>query len=745
MNESQPLLKSEVRKRPRFSWARWAAYSTFGILFILLFNLVFLPRTSVQRDWRRLHHVKVSFPDLERSLFQNIDSNRIRDWSYKYTQERHLAGENYPLVEWTRDKWQEYGIKSEIVQYDVYLNRPVDHAVNLYDESGKVVFSASLKEDKLDQDPTSNLTDSELVPTFHGYSASGNATGKFVYANYGTKEDYDRLVELGIDFTDKVVITRYGRIFRGLKVKFAQDLGASAVLIYSDPADDGGITEKNGYKPYPDGPARNPSSVQRGSVQFLPLLPGDPTTPGYASKPGVDRTDPYFSIPSIPSIPISYRDALPLLKQLNGHGPGPEEIGDGWKGDLDDFDYSAGPSVVDVNVFNEQDYDIRPIWNVIGRIEGVIKDEAIVIGNHRDSWITGGAGDPNSGSAVLIELARAFGELKKLGWRPMRTIILASWDGEEYGLLGSTEWGEEHKRFINAHVLAYLNVDVACSGSRFSASASPLLNDLIRRVAGRVPAPDGHRSLRYYWTGHDDKAEPHIGSLGSGSDYTVFQDHIGVPSMDMGFGPGGNDSVYQYHSNYDSFHWMDTYGDPEWKFHTTVAKLWGLLTITLSEQEVIPFKATEYGQSLADYVDGLQDKLEAVATEEIVRVYGQLKDSITSFIDKAKEFDAYTSRLQNEYSHDYPWYRFYKKITLLFQIKIANFKLFKIERQFVYEGGLDGRPWFKHVVYAPDRYKGYAGVLLPGLSEAIQDSNIEGIAKWTDIIQRAVDSAAKYL
>ncbi|CAN6645991.1 vacuolar protein sorting-associated protein 70 [Trichomonascus vanleenenianus] len=703
------------------------AFVTFGLLFVLAFNLVFLPRTSVSRDWRRLHHFKMSFTDVERTYLRSVDPLSIRQWSKKYTSERHLAGENQDLVEWTNEKFKSYGLKSQITSYDVYLNKPVDHRVALLNSDGSVKYEAKLVEDKLPDDPTTNLPEDQLVPTFHGYSASGNATGRYIYVNYGRREDYDLLLRKGVDFTNKVVIARYNHNFRGLKVKFAQDLGAAAVLLYSDPGDDSASIYE-GDKAYPEGPARNPSSVQRGSVQYLSYGPGDPTTPGYPSREGVERKDPTHFIPKIPSVPISYADAIPLLKQLNGKGIPASELGEGWVGGLDEFDYSTGPSDLEINVYNEQDYAIRPIYNVIAKIDGVLPDEAIVLGNHRDAWIVGGASDPNSGSAALVELARGLGELIKRGWRPLRTIYLASWDGEEYGLLGSTEWGEDKAQFIDKHVLAYLNVDGACSGTQFHASANPLLKEILRKVSARVSSPvEGYDSLFEYW---NETSGARIGSLGSGSDYTVFQDHLGVPSVDMGFG-GGSRAVYQYHSNYDSFHWMDTMLDVDWKIHAAATKIWGLLALTLSEVEVVQFKVREYGELIKDYVTDLEGLVEPDALKD-------LQKDLDDFIFAAEKYDAYTDKLLDEFTTDYPWYRFFHKLALLARVKIANAKLKTLDRLFLYKKGLENRPWFKHIVFAPGRYTGYAGQLLPGLTEAIEDTNDVGIIKWSNVIRTSV-------
>lgn len=775
MRETDSLILSRdgaigsVKRRNRFTCARMLAYSAIGFLFIGIFNLIFLPRTSIERDWNILHGNHVSLSDLQRVLFRTVSPEHIRKWSEHYTQEAHLCGQNYELVEWTRNRFKQFGASSsDIETYDIYFNYPVSQRVALLDESdpNKVEFEAKLKEDKLKEDPTTFGDD--LVPTFHGYGASGNASGQVVYANYGTKEDYDALVEAGVDLDGKIVITRYGRIFRGLKVKFAQDLGASGVLIYSDPGDDFGVTEANGYKPYPDGPARQPSSVQRGSVQFLSLGPGDPTTPGYPSKGNVDRKDPSPFIPSIPSIPLSYEDALPILKSLNGHGVPADKFGNGWKGELDGVKYSSGPSKQQVLVDSAHDYDIRPTWDVIAKYEGVISSEAIIIGNHRDSWIKGGAADPNSGSAVLIEIARAFNEMIKLGWRPRRTIILASWDGEEYGLLGSTEWGEDHAKFLDAHCVAYLNVDVATQGSRFGASSSPLLHDIFYKVAKRVHSPK-HKfdTIWDEWTDSLNRTEHLINNLGSGSDYTVFQDHLGIPSLDLGFRASKNDPVYHYHSNYDSFHWMDTFGDPSWDHHAAIAKLLGLTALELSENELIQFKTYSYAELLDDYIAKLEkgvvsafpdDEAEAdyfhVAQEKVLAAnlsplfaasLRGLRRDVAKFANAAKTFDRYLKDLHHEVNRDYPWYKYPKKLITLAKIKVANIKLMSIERHLKYKDGLNNREWFKHIVFAPGRYTGYAGQILPGLTEAIEDGNEAELQRWVSIIKDRLASITKLI
>lgn len=736
--ETTPLLGT-VRTKPRknLGW-RLLTYSGIGVFFLIVFNLLFLPRTSLRRDFWRLHGSRVSLDDIERTLFESIDSQSIRGWSKKYTSEKHLAGEAYDLVEWTRDQWQQYGLDTKIETYDIYMNYPVDNGLKLLNKDGSVKYKAILRENILDEDPTTGRKDS--VPAFHGYSASGNVTGQLVYVNYGTKADYDLLVSKGIDFSGKIVIAKYGGLFRGLKVKFAQELGAAGVIIYSDPQDDLPFTERNGYAAYPDGPARNPSAIQRGSVQFLSYGPGDPTTPGYPSKGDVERVDPYYNIPKIPSLPLSYQDAIPFLQALNQQGLSSDELGDQWKGELDGVDYNVGPSELEVTLFNEQDYAIRPNYNVIGTIEGIIKDEVVIVGNHRDAWIVGGAADPNSGSAVLMEFAKALSELQKIGWKPLRTIMLASWDGEEYGLLGSTEWGEDYAKFIKKKVVSYLNLDSAVSGSRFSAHSSPVLQDLLNHITKRIPSPNGHGNLHEKW--REQKGGARIATLGSGSDYTVFLDHLGIPSLDFGFGsdPAVGDAVYQYHSNYDSFYWMDTYGDPDWKHHRCAAQLIGLLSITLTEKPLLHFKLSEYSSILDGYLDKLESKFDKELSLYSRGSFKDLRESVKKFVDIAKDYDSYTADLEDQWTRDYAWYHSYSKFFLLIKMKIANEKLKVVEKLFLTDRGLDGRPWFKHSVFAPGRYTGYAGALLPGLTDALEDRRPEGTFKWIKIINGHVEA-----
>ncbi|KAK4190470.1 putative vacuolar protein sorting-associated protein 70 [Podospora australis] len=739
---------------------------------------------------------KINHDQLKQILLDTPSSQKAEEWSRYYTAGPHLAGKNLSQAVWTKDKWESWGINSLINTYDVYINYPVDHRLALLqrqdgDEDGKeaweVTYEASLTEDVLEEDPTSGLEDG--VPTFHGYSASGNVTAPVVYVNYGTYQDFEDLLGANITLKGKIAIARYGGIFRGLKVKRAQELGMIGVILYSDPGDDGDVTDEKGVAAYPEGPARQPSSVQRGSTQFLSVAPGDPTTPGYPSKPGVPRQPVHTAIPSIPSIPISYTDALPILKALNGHGPKAEDFNQWWtrstglqyKG----VHYNIGPTPDDVvvNLYNEQDYVTTPLWNVIGIINGTIPDEVIVVGNHRDAWVAGGAGDPNSGSAVFNEVIRSFGQALELGWKPLRTIVLASWDGEEYGLVGSTEWVEEYLPWLSNANVAYVNTDVGVRGKRLSCSAAPLLHDLIYSATAAVASPNQTTEGQSVY----DVWDKRISTMGSGSDFTAFQDFAGIPSVDIGFNSDRESAVYHYHSNYDSFHWMEKYGDPGFVYHRTMAQVLGLIVAQLSDLPVIPFGAEDYTNALGEYVNKVEDKLDAALSPQTILSAMEIDNeamfdmrashrntstlSTNSHSDKhppaaalkfktslkrlhkalqdlkeqAVELDTRASDLSRTVKEHIPWWKWLTKLKLYRQIRKVNTKYKFLERSFLYEEGLDGRSWFKHVVFAPGLWTGYSGAVFPGLVESIDSEDWTNAQRWVDIIESRIYNAARKL
>ena len=431
----------------------------------------------------------------ESLIIDSFDNNSISDWSYYYTHEYHIAGYDNKEAQWTADRWAEAGIESRLDQYNVFLNYPMDKSLVVTWSNGST-WTPDLEEAVLPEDPTTGRPD--RIPTFHGYSASGSASAEYVYVGRGQKVDYDRLVELGVELEGKIALAMYGGPFRGLKVKNAQEHGMVGAVIFTDPVDDGEITVANGYAAYPDGPARNPTAVQRGSVQFLSIYPGDPTTPGYPSIGDPERADGSSVMPMIPSIPISLLNAEPLLAALDGYGFTNETVGrPDWVGALD-ATYASGPAPgATISMMNQMDDTFRTISNAIGIINGTNPDETVVIGNHRDAWIIGGAADPNSGTAVIVELGVALGKLLQQGWKPQRNIVLCSWDAEEYGLVGSTEWVEEFIPWLKDTVVSYLNIDVAVSGPHPSIAATPELHDISTEVMKKVmwPAMGGDQTM----------------------------------------------------------------------------------------------------------------------------------------------------------------------------------------------------------------------------------------------------------
>ncbi|KAL2199854.1 hypothetical protein P885DRAFT_29208 [Corynascus similis CBS 632.67] len=806
-SEHTPLI-AKVRvaePRPRYPHAVLRRFCTIALASILIWffigvaiSMTLLPDGSSHHHhhddkWTWPGHPKrrLSYEQLQRILLDNPSSKRAEEWSRYYTAGPHLAGKNYSQAVWTKNKWEEFGIKSDIVSYDVYLNYPVDHRLALLEKekhahgasTWKVSYEASLTEDVLEEDPSTSLPN--RVPTFHGYSASGNVTGPVVYVNYATYQDFEDLIKANVTLKGKIAIARYGGIFRGLKVKRAQELGMLGVILYSDPGDDGKNTEENGEKPYPDGPARHPSSVQRGSVQFLSVSPGDPTTPGYASKPGVPRQPVDTAIPSIPSVPISYLDALPILKALNGHGPKADDFNKYWTRNTGlqykGVHYNIGPTPDDVvvNLYNEQDYVYTPLWNVIGVINGTIPDEVVVVGNHRDAWIAGGAGDPNSGSAVLNEAIRSFGEAIRQGWKPLRTIVFASWDGEEYGLVGSTEWVEDYMPWLKDATVAYVNTDVSVRGTYLSPNAAPLLDNVIHAATAAIQSPNQTvpgQTVHDVW-------DKRIRTMGSGSDFTAFQDFAGIPCLDIGFTARSDEPVYQYHSNYDSFHWMEKFGDPGFVYHRTMAQVIGLITAQLADLPIIPFRAADYAHALDRYVKQVEDKLDEAlspstelttasllndeayfelrsstrkssaslasssdSSEESFKIsLKRLREALRKLTARATELDKHADELKQKLEQHVPWWKWPAKLKLGFKVRKVNTKYKYLERSFLFEEGLDGRPVFKHVVFAPGLWTGYAGAVFPGLVESIDAQDWTNAERWVDIIESRLKNAAHRL
>lgn len=665
--------------------------------------------------------------DHETLLVNSFDNNTLDDWAYYYGHQVKLAGLGKEAAEWTRDRWVENGVDSSLAEYQVYLSYPVNQGLSVKYADGKKE-EVKIQEDAVDGDDVTGRED--RIGTFHGYSASGTVEAEYVYVGRGAQPDFDRLVELGVKLEGKIALVRYGGLFRGLKVKNAQDHGMIGAVIFTDPADDGNLTVAKGVAAYPDGPARHPDAVQKGSVLFLSTYPGDPTTPGYPSHEGVPRADTSPVTPKIPSIPISYRAAQPLLKALNGHGIEASAVNrSNWKGALE-AEYRTGPAPgVILTLENEMEEKITPIWDVIGVVNGTNADETVVIGNHRDTWMIGGTGDPNSGSAILVELTKAIKKLTATGWKPKRNIILASWDAEEYGLLGSTEWVEEHVNYLKDTVVAYLNIDVAVSGPRVTLGATPELHTIATELFKKIVHPNfGAFNISLYdsWQ-NDNNGKAAVEVLGSGSDFTAFL-HSGISSLDIGAGNGINDPVWHYHSNYDTYHWMATFGDPGFHMHSAMGQYLALLAYHLVSDTIIPFDLPVYTTELRAYLKDLDDVIAAAGVEintspiaDAIIEFGKAADAVDKLASMAKE------------SGD-------KEL-----VQLVNTKFKEFQRGFVSQGGLPDREFYKHVVTAPGLDTGYAAVTFAGVTEGVMYKRYDDAKEWVGRTAGGILRAAEIL
>ena len=662
-------------------------------------------------------------------LFRSVPAPKsAREHLRRLTLEPHIAGtkEDYATAVYVRDQMKSYGLNAELKEYNVWLPYPkTTPIVELITQRRQRL---SVTEAIVPGDPTSS--NPKITPLFNGYSASGDVTGPLVYANYGLPGDYEELKKVGVDVKGKIVIVRYGNSFRGVKAKVAEDNGAVGCIIYSDPADDGYMQGDV----YPKGPWRPVASGQRGSVQYLFDYPGDPLTPGKPSIAGVPRLKPEDAtdLTKIPVQPIAYDVAKTLISPLRG-----PVRPKGFQGGLPLAYHVGGTPDVKVRLKTDMDYKVRTIWDVVARIEGnQERDRWVVMGNHRDAWVFG-AVDPNSGSSAMLEVARGFGDLLKQGWTPKRTIILCSWDAEEYGLIGSTEWAEENADDLREKAVAYLNVDVAVSGGNFGASSVPSLWKAIRDVTRDVKDPKTGKTIYQQW---QEKAregrslneatnggEARIGALGSGSDYTPFLQHLGVPSTDMGF--GGDYGVY--HSSYDSFYWMDHFGDPGFVYHVAAAQIWGTLALRLADADALPFDYTDYATQIREFFT------------EALRLAKQ-KNLDTSFDDRSmnaalEDFAKECSRVEKNRQEAVTTKANSAKL------KLINDALIGVEREFIDERGLRGRPWYKHEIYAPGIYTGYAAQPLTDFRQAIDDRNSANTKESLERIVEAIKRATKAL
>jgi N-acetylated-alpha-linked acidic dipeptidase len=629
----------------------------------------------------------------------------------------HMAGT--PAQARTRDyvvsQMKSWGLETEVRSYRIWMPHPLSTRVWRISPNPTEL---NLQEGPIPEDTTS-VSFPQITP-FNGYGAAGDVRGEVVYVNYGLIEDYAQLDSMGVSVKGKIAIARYGRSFRGIKAREAEKHGAVGLMIYSDPADDGYARGDV----YPVGPMRPSQGIQRGSV----MNPnGDPSTPGYPSTANAKRIPvSQMEVPHIPVLPISYGNATELLRGLTG-----KAIPQPWQGGLP-FRYHVGPGPVQARIAVTTDALTNPykeIWDTFGIVRGSeFPDEIVMIGGHRDAWGPGAA-DNVSGTVSVLEAARAISEQVKAGKRPRRTIVFATWDAEEWGLIGSTEYVEEDSLRLSRSAVAYLNQDDVAQGLNFSAGGSPSLRGLLRDVAKEVPDPSHQGSVYDVWRKRAnlaaDSLEPQMGDPGGGSDFAGFYNHLGIPIVDWGF--GGPQGVY--HSAYDSYHWMSKFGDPTFDVHATVARIGAAMLLRIANAEILPYDYVEFARTMRRFgsqVDqAIADKRWNVSTAGLSAAITRMENAAVAF-NTARD-RALTAQLAPATA------------------KQVNASLLETERQLTRSKGLVTRPWFRNLIYASDENNGYATMVLPSVNEAIRagDQPVVG-QELTDLAQR-FDAATRTL
>jgi N-acetylated-alpha-linked acidic dipeptidase len=672
--------------------------------------------------------------------------DNMRAYMERLSARPHNVGSPYDKdnAEWLAGKFKEFGFDTQIESYDVLFPTPKERQLELLECKGdsatecKVKFTAKLEEPTLAVDPTSSQK-SEQLPTYNAFSRDGDVTAPLVYVNYGIPEDYERLERLGVSVKGAIAIARYGHSWRGIKPKVAAEHGAVGCLIYSDPNGDGYFQGET----FPQGAYRPSEGVQRGSVADDPIFPGDPLTPGVAAKTDAKRLTVEQSpvITKVPVLPISYGDAQPLLAALGG-AVVPAE----WRGNLP-LTYHVGPSKLRVHLKMKSNWDLKPIYDVIAKIPGTSNpDQWVIRGNHHDAWVNG-AEDPVSGLIAELEEARAFGELLKSGWKPKRTIIYCAWDGEEPGLIGSTEWVEDHADDLSKHAVAYINSDTNGRGY-FGAEGSHTLERFINDVARDVPDPEtkfsawkrAQLSSIAFANGPDDRQEARsradlrIGALGSGSDYGAFIQHIGIASLNLGY--GGEDGGGIYHSIYDDFYWYTHFSDTDFVYGRALAQTSATAVLRLADADILPFEFTDFADTMQTYVKELKNLLQQKQDEVRERnheieegVFQATNDprhptvapkleQVAPFINFAPLDNAITelSKAADAYKRAYDQ----ASASNFGKAQDLNRLLIESERKLTNSDGLPGRPWFKHEIYAPGQYTGYEAKTIPGVREALE-------------------------
>jgi N-acetylated-alpha-linked acidic dipeptidase len=708
------------------------------------------------------------------SLFRGIPSpERQREYMQRLSARPHHVGSAYDKdnAQWLLSTFKQWGLNARIESFDVLFPTPKERLVELLEPKK---FTAAMEEPREIVDITSGQRADQL-PTYNAYSIDGDVAAPLVYVNYGIPEDYEQLERMGISVKGCIVIARYGGSWRGIKPKVAAEKGAIGCLIYSDPKEDGYYHGDV----FPEGPWRPKDGVQRGSVMDMPIYPGDPLTPGVGATADAKRIPlkEAKTITKIPVLPISYADAQPLLAELTGP-VAPES----WRGALP-MTYKIGPGPAKVHLKIKSNWDTKTINDVIVTIPGsIFPDEWVIRGNHHDAWVNG-AEDPISGLVAEMEELRALSELLKKGWKPKRTIVYCAWDGEEEGLLGSTEWAETHAAELKKKAVLYINSDANGRGF-LGVAGSHLLENFINGVARDIEDPEKKISV---WkrsqlqriksaNSPEDRNEArtrpdlHIGALGSGSDYTAFLDYLGIASLNLGY--GGEDGGGIYHSIYDDFYWFTHFADTDFAYGRALAQTAGTAVLRFADADVLPYEFTNLNETIRHYVDDVKRLLKSMQNQikernrEITEgVFSAADDPKHPLLPPATEEEppylnfAPLDNAMNALSRSADHYeKAAKRISHAFippspeALKTINGKLMLTERALTHPDGLPGRPWFKHLIYAPGAYTGYGVKTIPGVREAIElkrwkeaEAEIVRVAAALQLEANVIESAARDL
>lgn len=667
---------------------------------------------------------------LETQFDAKLKKENLDEWMQFMAAEPHYVGTEYGKknAEWMKKQFEFWGYDVEIDEYQVLFPYP---KLRLLELTAPTAFKAALAPEPIAEDKYTQQGEA-LLPSYNAFSTDGDVTAELVFVNYGVPKDYEELEKLGIDVKGKIVIAKYYGSWRGIKPKLAAEKGAIGCIIYSDPADDGYVQGDV----YPEGAFKPETGVQRGSVMDMPLYPGDVLTPGYGATKNAKRLDRKEAptITKIPVLPISYADAQPFLEALNG----PVAPSD-WRGGLP-ITYHIGPGPAKVHLKLEFDWQLKPAYNVIAKLKGAVyPEEWVMRGNHHDAWVHG-ASDPVSGMVALMEEARAVGELAKAGQQPKRTIVYCAWDAEEPGLIGSTEWVEDHQEVLKDKAVVYINTDGNGRGF-LGVGGSHTLETMVKEIAGSIEDPQTGVSLveRRAAAAKVAKRDTdfRLSALGSGSDYTAFIQYTGIPSLNLGF--GGESSGGEYHTIFDTYSHYTRFKDPGFDYGITLAKTAGHITLRMANADILPFEMSAWYKTVSEYMDEVTETTEAMrkqaekqqqlVAENAYVIAADPKDNLKA--PEAEKDIPYLdfSPLQNALASVKSSVQDFSKTDFTSlsasKQKMVNAKLKDLEKALLSESGLPRRPWFKHQIYAPGFYTGYGVKTLPGVREAIEQKNFE--------------------